>query len=282
MRRILLITLLSIDFLLFLYVYHSANNSDKNFRLIFCNVGQGDGILIRSGSGFDIVIDGGPTETSMTKCLERHLPFWDRTIDVVFMTHPDADHLTGLIGVVRSYNVRYFGTSKAPKETEVFKELISLLERKKVKVNYVFRGDKVTSATGLTMIAQWPTYQFLNNPSDETNDYSLVHLVKFGNFKALLTGDVPSVYLNSIMPIVGSVDVFKPPHHGSKTGVDEFTFQHTASNLAVISAGKDNRYGHPSPEVIQVLEANKISYKYTFEGDVVIISDGKKWQVKQQ
>ncbi|MDO8269375.1 MAG: MBL fold metallo-hydrolase [Candidatus Levybacteria bacterium] len=267
------------DFLLFLYVYHSLTYSDNNFRLIFCNVGQGDGIFIRSSKGFDIVIDGGPLENSMTKCLERHMPFWDRTIDAVFMTHPDADHLTGLIGVVKSYNVKYFGTSKAPKGTEVYKELMTLLDKKKIKVTWVFAGDKVVTSDGLQMEVRWPTMQFLSNPSDDTNDYSLVHLLEYGSFRSILTGDVPSVYLNSIMPTVKSVDVFKPPHHGSKTGVDEFTFQHASAKLAVISAGKKNRYGHPSKEVIQVLEAKNIPYKYTFEGDVEIVSDGKEWRI---
>lgn len=281
MRRIIVFFLLSLDFLLFSYVYHSTFKSDRNFHLIFCNVGQGDGILLRTPGGFDVVIDGGPQENSMTKCLSRHLPFWDRTIDAVFLTHPDSDHLTGIIGIIESYNVRYFGTAKAPKDTEVYNELMKTLERKKIKVEWVFRGDKVKVADGTVMTAHWPTVNFLQNPSDDTNDYSLVHLVEFGNFKALLTGDIPSVYLNSIMPTVGSVDVFKPPHHGSKTGVDEFTFQHRVPKLAVISAGKKNKYGHPHKEVIQVLEAKKIPYTYTFERDVEIVTDGQKWWVEE-
>lgn len=281
MRRIILFLLISLDFLLFFYVYHSFFSSDNNFRLIFCDVGQGDGIFMRTPGGFDVVIDGGPTESSMTKCLERHLPFWDRTIDAVFLTHPDSDHLTGLIGVAKSYNVRYFGTAKAPKDTEVYQELRRIMDAKKVKIEWVFRNDKVVVSDGLQMIAQWPTVEFLKNPSDDTNDYSLVHLVKFGNFSTLLTGDIPAVYLNSIMSTVGPVDVFKSPHHGSRTGIDEFTFQHIpVPKLAVISVDKENRYGHPHKEVIQVFESRKIPYKYTFEGDVIVVSDGKKWWVE--
>jgi competence protein ComEC len=75
-------------------------------------------------------------------------------------------------------------------------------------------------------------------------------------------------------------DVFKNPHHGSKTGVDEFTFQHTKPKLAVLSVGAKNRYGHPSPEVIQILKENNIPYIDTKSGDVEVISDGVKWWVK--
>lgn len=281
MRRIFTISLISSLILVIFSAYHLLTLSDNKFHLIFCNVGQGDGILIRTSEGHDLIIDGGPKENSMTKCLERHLPFWDRTIDVVFLTHPDSDHLTGLIGVLKSYNIKYFGTSKAPKDTEVYKELMSILDRKNVKVEYQYRGDKITTKGGFEILTQWPTPQFINNPSQDTNDYSLVHLVTYGKFKALLTGDIPSVYLNSIMPTVGSVDVFKPPHHGSKTGIDEFTFQHASAKLAVISAGIKNKYGHPHKEVIQVLEAQKIPYKYTFEGDIEIITDGNGWGVKK-
>ena len=280
MRRIAVICLISMCFLLFLSAYHLISYSDNNFRLIFCVVGQGDGILIRTKTGIDIIIDGGPKENSMTKCLGRHLPFWDRTIEAVFMTHPDMDHLTGLIGVAKTYNINFFGTSKAPKDTEVYKELVSILEGKKVKIENAFRGDQLKTNDGLVMKVEWPTMAFINNPSKETNDYSLVHLLEFGKFRALLTGDIPSVYLNSIMPTVGSVDIFKPPHHGSRTGLDEFTFQHGVPSLAVISAGKNNRYGHPHKEVIQVLDQYKIPYKYTFEGDVEVISDGAKWWLK--
>ena len=277
MRRIIAFTLLSMVFLAFLYAYHLIRYSDNKFHLIFCNVGQGDGIFIRTPKGKDIIIDGGPQENSLTECLSRHLPFWDRDIDIVYMTHPDADHLTGLIGVIKTYNVKYFATSKAPKDTAVYDELMSFIKSKKITVNYVTKGEAIVTKDGLTMEIMWPTNEFVKGMHDDTNDYSLVHLVKFGNFRALLTGDVPSVYLNSIMPLAGRLDVIKPPHHGSKTGIDEFTFQHNLPQFAVISAGLKNRYHHPSPEVLNLLEKAGIPYKDTMKGDVEIISDGVKW-----
>lgn len=280
MRRVTLFLLLSVAVLVFLTLYHLVFLTDKNFHLIFCDVGQGDGIFIKTPKGHDIIIDGGPEEFGMTDCLSRHLPFYDREIDAIYMTHPDADHLTGLIQVLRTYNVKYFGTSKAPKETEVFNELMAHLKEKNIPVDYVFRGDKAVTSDGVALNSLWPTTEFLNSKSDDTNDYSLVHLVKFGNLNALLTGDLGSVYLNSIMPTLGRIDIFKPPHHGSKTGVDEFTFQHNVPKLAVISLGAKNKYGHPAPFVLEILSQNKIPVIDTRKGDIEIISDGVKWWVK--
>lgn len=282
MRRNIVFLLISLTFLSFLTLYHLIAFSDKNFHLIFCDVGQGDGIFIRTPKGYDMVVDGGPADNSMTECLSRHLPFWDRDIDVVFLTHPDADHLTGLIELVESYNVESFITSKAPKDTEVYNELVSTLEEGNIEIKYVAKGDVVKTADGLVLTIQWPTKEFLSGGSSDTNDYSLVHQLKFGNLTALLTGDVPSVYLNSITPIIGHTDIFKSPHHGSKTGVDEFTFQYSKPQIAVISAGEDNKYGHPSPEVLKILKDKGIEYKETKYGDIEFISDGEKWRIENK
>jgi competence protein ComEC len=243
-------------------------------------VGQGDGILMRTPKGFDIIIDGGPKENSMTNCLEHHLPFWDRTIEAVFLTHPDADHLTGLIGVVKSYNISFFGTSEAPKDTAVYDELFSLLKEDGIPVHWVFKGDILKTKDNVTLLTYWPTKAFVSLQSKETNDYSLVQMVRYGKFNALLTGDIPSTYLNSIMPQLSYLDVFKPPHHGSKTGIDEFTFQHIVPKFAVLSFGLHNRYHHPAPSTIEILNKYKIPTKNTLKGDVEIVSNGKEWEVK--
>lgn len=281
MKRILLFGLLSLVFLSIFGVYHLTLFSDNNFHLIFCNVGQGDGLLIRTPRGLDIIIDGGPHENSMTDCLSRHLPLWDRSIEAMYLTHPDADHLTGLIEVVKSYSIGYFGTSDAPKGTEVYKELMDLLQNKKIVKHLVILGDGFKTKDGVDLTTYWPTSSFLNQKSLETNDYSLVQMIKYGKFQALTTGDIPSTYLNSIMPLINYIDVFKPPHHGSKTGQDEFTFQHIVPRYAVLSYGYHNRYHHPSPEVLKILKEFKIPYIDTLKGDIEIISDGQKWWVKK-
>lgn len=281
MRQNLIFLLISLAVLILYICYQLLKYSDNKLHITFCDIGQGDAIHIRTNEGDDILIDGGPG-SKVLDCLSKTMPLWDRKIEAVYLTHPDADHLTGLIDVVKNYKIIYFGTSKAPKDTEVFNELTKALSQKNIKVNYLYRGDVLKSKKGFEIKVLWPTQQFINNPGEETNDYSLVQLLTYGKFKALLTGDVPSIYLNSIMPGIDHLDLFKPPHHGSKTGIDEFTFQHIVPHFAVISAGRNNRYGHPNKEVLQILEKYKVPYKNTANvGNIEIISDGEKWSVKE-
>lgn len=279
MRRILLFVLLSMAFLFVFTCYHFIKYSDNNFHLIFCDVGQGDGILIRTPKGVDVIVDGGPRENSMTDCLTRHLPFWDRSIEAMFMTHPDSDHLTGLIGVLKTYNVKFFGTSEAPKGTAVFQELMDTLKQKSVPVHYIFDGDLLKTNDGFSLTTFWPTRAFITEMSLETNDYSLIQEVQYGKFNALLDGDSPSKYLDPVINGLRYLDVFKPPHHGSKTGIDAATFARLVPSFAVLSYGYHNRYHHPAPSTLEFLKRANIPYKDTLKGDVEIVADSKKWWV---
>lgn len=280
MKKYILIFGFTLVALVGILIYQLISFSDNKLHVVFCDIGQGDAIFIRTPGGADILVDGGP-DSKVLDCLFNHMPFWDRDIEVMYATHPDADHITGLVDVFRNYNVKYFGTSNAPKDTQVFKQLNEMIAKEGLNRDLVYRGDKVVFSDKVNIKTFWPTVEFENSHSKETNDYSLVQEVSYGNFSILLDGDVPATILNSIMPTLDKVDVFKPPHHGSKTGVDEFTFQHLIPKLAVISVGKKNRYGHPHPKVLQVLKDNNIPYLKTDEkGDIEIVSDGKSWWVK--
>ena len=110
MKKYLIIILLSSFVLLFSYFFQSQNMQDAKLHLVFCDVGQGDGIYIRTPENVDIVIDGGKANGMMVKCLSQYMPFWDREIELVFATHPDADHIGGLVEVLQSYKVLSFNT----------------------------------------------------------------------------------------------------------------------------------------------------------------------------
>lgn len=280
MKKYLLLCILSIFVLGMTAIYQYSKYTDKKLHITFCNVGQGDSIIIRTPEGADILVDGGPSP-KVLDCLASHMPFWDNDIEIIYLTHPDADHLTGLIDVFEKYNVLYFGTSDAPKDTEVFKQLNQYIAKEGIKKNFVYRGDSVKLSDGVTINTLWPTVEYTHSGEDDTNNYSLVQDLSYGNFHVLLTGDIPFQLLNSIMPTLSEIDVFKPPHHGSKTGVDEYTFQHILPKTAVISVGKKNRYGHPNKGVLQILHEKNIPYYRTdLHGDVEIVSDGKTWKKK--
>jgi competence protein ComEC len=205
------------------------------------------------------------------------MPLWDREIELVFATHPDADHITGLVAVLNSYKIGSFNSVAAPKNTRVYEELRKLIENYKIPYKDLSIGDKFKLSDGVSIETRWPQKGF---KSTDTNEYSLVQLLKFGEFDLLLTGDITYQILNSLDFGSESIEAFKLPHHGSKTGVDNSTFQKIKASVAIISAGKNNSYHHPHPSVLNLLKKYNVEYKRTdIEGEIKIVTDGKTTKV---
>lgn len=274
MRRILILTSISSLVLVLMFVYQTIIYSDNALHIVFCDVGQGDSIYIRTPDKKDIVIDGGANESS-SECINRHMPFWDRTIDLVFMTHADFDHYGGLVDVFENYHIRQFSRSSYTSTAESFKTLESLVLKEKSSSRVIGKGDtfKISDISILTL---WPPKDSGSTASLDDNNLSLVQLLKFRDFELLLTGDLDKEYLNVLLDAQRDIDVLKLSHHGSRTGTDSETFSHIKPELSIISAGRNNRYGHPHREVLEVLKGAGLKYKATLDGDVEIITDGER------
>ena len=134
MKKFLLLISTALIILGFLILFAFLNYKDDKLHIVFCDVGQGDAIFIRTSREADILIDGGP-DAKVLECLSSHMPFWDRSIDLVIMTHPDADHSTGLISVVERYRIEKFYTQAIPGKTDVYKRLEANLAKKQLWVN---------------------------------------------------------------------------------------------------------------------------------------------------
>lgn len=265
-----------------IFVFQKSFFNDGKLHVVFCDVGQGDAIFIRTPGGSDILVDAGPDD-SVLSCLESHMPFWDRELELIFATHPDADHITGFKSVLKNYTVKAFNTSKKSKETKVFARIQELVQQKKTPFRYLFSGDSYSVSDGVLIKTFWPTQEYVDSDTTgklDSNSFSLVQTVSYRSFNVLLTGDIEAEILNNLFDPEVSVDVFKLPHHGSKTGVDEKTFEIVKQSLSIISAGRNNRYHHPAPQVLQLLKRFESAYKDTLEGDIEIVSDGKEWWVK--
>lgn len=276
MKKYLVIIFFSAISLLVLYFYQSTKFSDKALHLVFCDVGQGDGILIRTPEGTDIVIDGGPKNGKMLKCLEEHMPFWDRDIELMFATHPDADHIGGLVEILQNYNVLAFNRSAGRSETIIFNTLERLVSENKIPDKVIVAGNKFSTPDQVLLETLWPNPGF---KSSETNEYSLVQVLKYGNFRALLTGDVTYQILDTLT-FPESFQVFKIPHHGSKTGIDDVSLQKIKTYFVPISAGYKNRYHHPHPSVLGLLKKYDIPYERTDQvGTIEIVTDGKNTKI---
>lgn len=287
MKKYLLLGFVSIFLLLGLFFYQSARLNDGKLHLIVCDVGQGDGILIRTPNGTDILIDGGPDD-SILNCLAKHLPFWDRTIELMVLTHPHADHLTGLISVLQRYIVLHFVSENVVNNSAGYKKLTSLLADKNLSAKDLYTQDKILFTDKTTLTTVWPEKDWFNihkldSKSDidlDLNGFSVIQLLSYGNFKALLTGDAGFLTEDKIALKLGKINVLKVPHHGSKTGMSDYFLSSINPNLAIISVGAKNRYGHPNKIALDLLAKYNIKTLRTDKnGEVEVITDGKTYSV---
>jgi len=261
---------------------------DGKLHIVFCNVGQGDGAYIRFPDGRDMVVDGGPNN-KIIECLSRHMPFWDREINLVLATHPQQDHIGGLPEVLRRYQVDYVVRSNVSATSQIYKEFLGVINEKKIPQKFASSGEHIAiGPTSLSLL--WPSQpqvakaagNVLGASIGDLNDYSLVFWLRYGSFDAIFTGDADTRIEDGYRGMKLSddgVEVLKVPHHGSKTGMSEAFVEWIKPKLAVISVGK-NSYGHPAQEILSLLANKGVRVLRTDqEGDVEVVSDGKGWEV---
>ena len=250
---------------------------DRNLHLIFCKVGQGDATLI-SYRQTQILVDGGP-DNSVLDCLAKNMPFWDRNLEIIILTHPEADHFTGLIEVASRYQIDYFLVNRHLNVSSLgFQKLEELINNYKIKNYAPKKGDKI-NVNPIQLSFLWPPKGM--NDFKGLNDSSLVFYLSFGQFKALLTGDIPSKIEEQLnLKGLKEIDLLKVAHHGSKFSTGDYFLSQIKPKLAVICVGK-NSFGHPHPDVLGRLKQRGISYLRTDrESQIEVIADGYNWFLK--
>ncbi len=239
-------------------------------KVVFLDVGQGDAILIMQGSN-QILIDGGPSGQVLLEKLGKYIPFWDREIEMVIATHPDQDHIEGLVDVFKNYKVDAVMETQAQSESQVYKKLEEIIAEKNIAKIEGKMGAKIKlDQAELDIIS--PQESALAEVVKDTNMYSIVAKLVFGKNSFLFTGDLPST--EELKLIQNNVDlsakVLKVAHHGSKYSSSNEFLEKVHPDWAIISAGKNNRYGHPTPEVLDRLRTHKINTVRTDEkGDII-------------
>jgi len=269
-----------------IFFYQKAIFFDGKLHVVFCNVGEGDGIFIRTPTAKNILIDGGPDD-SILSCLSKNMPFWDRKIDIIFLSHPHADHLNGLISVLNRYQVMHYVTEKVENGTLLEKTEKQLLADKKLTANYFSKGDRIVISEKTQFKTLWPPKELTNsrlksskNDNLDINGFALGQLLIYKNFRVLFTSDLEIPAIDRIAEEAGRVTVLKVSHHGSRNGLDRTVLNFAMPKLAVISVGK-NSYGHPTPKVLGLLDQFGIKTLRTDrDGEIEIVSDGEKWGVR--
>jgi competence protein ComEC len=250
-----------------------------DLQVSFLDVGQGDAIFIQTPSGHDIIIDGGPSDVVLEKLSEK-MSYFDRTIDVMIATHPDADHVTGLIPILEKFSVGNIITSSVQGDTGVFKEVESDIVKEHAETHTANAGDVIDFHDGVTLTILHP---FIGEHFKDTNEGSVTVLVRYGDETFLLDGDLPttkeSLLLTNNLP--HTITVYKAGHHGSKYSSGEQLLTYIKPEYSVISAGKDNKYGHPNPEALERLKTYSKNILSTIDsGTITFVTDGKNLEVR--
>ena len=230
---------------------------DRKLHVAFLDVGQGDAILITTPSGQQVLVDGGPSPSDLTSALGREMPFWDRSIDLLIMTHPDADHISGLVEVLDRYEVDGWLDNGRPDDDATYGECMARIEGAGVPRHAVRAGDRLDLGQGIVLEVLHPPSQLMTGTEADGNNNSLVLRLTWGEAEFLLTGDIGTeaeqLLLGSTQDL--SADLLKVAHHGSGgSSCDEFLAA-VSPAYAVISVGEDNRFGHPNEAVLERLEA---------------------------
>ena len=258
---------------------------DQNLRIITCDVGQGDAILIQRGFT-QVLVDGGPNNRVL-ECLGKNIPFWDNTIEGILLTHPQADHLNGFVSVIQRYDVRRYYSTGIPNETAGYYQLIEGITQEKGAEIVKTDASVSVSYDDLSLKILWPPKENLKhskshyqNASYDLNTDSVVFRLEYHDFTALFTGDIgvkEELALISEGVLLDS-DVLKVGHHGSKTSSSTGFVESVSPEVALISVGKKNRFGHPTPEVLEGLALLVPIIKRTdVSGTVVLVSDGSSY-----
>jgi competence protein ComEC len=252
---------------------------DSKLHVYFLDVGQGDAILVSKGSR-QILIDGGPSPQAVTTALGKEMPFSDRTIDLVVLTHPDADHVTGLIEVLRRYEVKQVLFPDMEICSALHAEFLEIIQGKGISAVPAEAGQRISLGENIYLDVLNPVRGIQYSDMDNN---SVVLRLESGSMSYLLTGDImkEAEYGLLLRRAVEESMVLKLAHHGSSSSTTDEFLNVVNPQIAIISAGKDNGYGHPNEEVLERLKSrgNIAIFNTIIHGTIEFISDGDNLRV---
>jgi len=252
-------------------------NRGNILKVAFLNIGQGDAILIEAPNGNKMMIDGGPGGAAVESELSKQLPFYDRHLDLIILTHPDADHVAGFQSILNDYQVNEVMEPGSNTDTETYKKIEDTITAKNL--------PKVLARRGMRIILDrrrkiYLTILFPDRDPEtwDTNTSSIVARLTYGHNSFLFQGDSPQMIENYLVSLDGAnlkSDVLKAGHHGSKTSTSDLYVQTVQPVYTVISAGLHNRYGFPHHDTIDILNKYHTQLLKTYElGTIVLKSNG--------
>ncbi|OGV91980.1 hypothetical protein A3A66_04630 [Microgenomates group bacterium RIFCSPLOWO2_01_FULL_46_13] len=276
---------------------------DSKLHIIACDVGQGDATLITRGFT-QVLVDAGPGN-KVIDCLSDNLPFWDRTLELTVMTHPQADHVEGFIDVIDHYQVKQLLANNVSSSANFFNQLQAAVIAASIPVYAPISGDQIKVGQ-LSFQVLWPSArmgdkrvweketqsvaekldnsnkpdqpQVLGAYPNDPNELSLVLKLSFVDTDLLLTGDIGTREEQALIDsnLLTDIDILKVAHHGSKSSSSLDFLRVVKPEIALISAGRNNRYGHPASDTLIRLETVGSEVLRTDQaGEIELITDGQ-------
>jgi len=259
---------------------------NNSLEVMFFDVGQGDAIFVKTPHGHQILIDGGPDSKILEK-LAKEMPFWDKTIDLVVLTHPEKDHMAGLLKVLERYKVEQILWTGIVRNTADYNKWQELIKKEEAKIT-IAKVSKRVKAGRVSLAILYPFESLEGEEFKNSNNTSIIAQLIFNNNSFLFTGDAAKSVEKKILSRCKEdvncsldSDVLKVSHHGSKTSTSEEFLKEVSPEIAVISCGKNNPYHHPHQEVLKNLEKFDIKILRTDQnGDIKVTSNGIDYKVK--
>jgi|AntRauTorcE11897_2_1112592.scaffolds.fasta_scaffold20448_2 beta-lactamase superfamily II metal-dependent hydrolase len=276
---VFLLAILVISTVLLIQIYWQENQK-KFLKVIFLDVGQGDSIFIETPNGFQTIIDTGPNSI-VVRSLSNFISFYDRKINLLITTHSDSDHVGGAVEILKRFKIQNFGKNSIIDNDSLNTEIQNIINEKQVDEYFLKSGDKIIldALENIYLEVLWPPQD--HNEKDN-NDNSLVLRLVYIDIKFILTGDASTKIEEKLLQNNLKSDVLKAGHHGSRTSTSENFLSAVNPEFVIISAGRDNRFGHPHQEVLDNIENfshqqknNKIKILETFVlGSIYFQSNG--------
>jgi len=259
------------------FVFNSNNH--KYLKVVFLDVGQGDAVYIEAPNGKQLIIDAGP-DAKLLSSLAKVMPFADRSIDMIIATHPDMDHIGGFPLLIDNYKIGSIIENGSDSLSQISAGLEEKVIKKKINKIIARRGMHIIldDKKNIYLDILFPDRDVSNL---ETNSASIVGKLIYGESSFLFTGDA-DLYTENLIEWnekdeTLDSDVLKLGHHGSRTSSSMLWLEKVSPEIVIVSAGKNNKYGHPHKELLQRLLDLKIPYLNTADvGNIIFKSDGIK------